>query len=61
MTGLMTPKRQKIHGLKLTDSIGHFAKNTIQMVPNSISPESVKYIACVDQKTKEIEQMKTPI
>ena len=45
----------------MTNSIDHIVKNIIQMGPNFISLESVKNIACVDQKTNKFEQKEVHI
>ena len=57
----LTPKGPRIHGFKMTNSIDHIVKNIIQMGPNFISPESVKNIACVGQKTNKFEQKEVHI
>jgi hypothetical protein len=45
----------------MTYSIDRSVKNTIQMRPNSISPESGKNIACVGQTTNKFEQKEVRI
>jgi len=50
----LIPKRPRIHGYRMTNSIDQIVENGIRMGPNFMSSESVKKIADVGKKLNQI-------